>query len=207
MKESESKTHWETIHKQRRPEEVSWYKPHLNISLKLLTNARLNPEGRLVDVGGGASTLADDLLERGIRRITVLDISGHALAASKARLGERAGDVEWIEADVTQAKLPAGHYDIWHDRAAFHFLTDLADRRRYIEVMRNALKPNGQLIIATFSLQGPPRCSGLEVVRYSPETLQAELGNDFKLVEALEEEHRTPFDAVQKFIYARFQKT
>ena len=199
------KTHWETIYRQKRPEEVSWYQPHLETSLRLLENAGLNPESRIIDVGGGASTLADDLLEKGIKEITVLDISGQALAASKERLGERADRVEWIEADITQADLPAGRYDLWHDRAVFHFLTRTEDRRRYIDVMRRALKAGGQAVLATFSLQGPPRCSGLEVIRYSPETLQAELGGAFRLVEALEEEHQTPFHTIQKFSYARFQ--
>jgi len=202
----EQKFHWDTIYRQKRPGEVSWYQPYLNGSLKLLANAGLQPNSRVIDVGGGASTLVDDLLGRGIRDITVLDISDQALTAAKGRLGERADGVNWMEADILQVELPAGRYDIWHDRALFHFLTNPADRRRYIETMSGALKPNGQLIIATFSTQGPSRCSGLEVIRYSPETLQAELGDRFKRVESVEEEHQTPFHTIQKFIYARFEK-
>lgn len=202
----ESKAHWERIYQQKQPEEVSWYKPHLDTSLKFLNHAGLNPESPIIDVGGGASTLVDDLLDQGIRSITVLDVSHNALAISKARLAERAAKVAWIEADVTQVKLPVGTYDLWHDRAVFHFLRNSEDRQRYIETLTTALKSNGQLIIATFALEGPPRCSGLEVVRYKPETLQAELGHAFQFVEALEEEHHTPFHTVQRFLYARFQK-
>ena len=201
-----SKEHWEQLYQLKRPTEVSWYTPHLDASLKLLGRAGLCPESRVLDVGGGASTLVDDLLDHGITQISVLDISGQALAASQARLGDRAVQVDWIEGDVTQAQLPRHRYDIWHDRAVFHFLTSPEHRRRYTETASEALKPGGQCIIATFSLQGPPRCSGLEVVRYSPETLQAELGHGFRLVESLDEAHRTPFNTVQHFVYCRFQK-
>ena len=202
----EHKSHWETIYTQKRPGEVSWYQPHLSVSLRLLMNAGLHPHSRMIDVGGGASTLVDDLLEQGIGDVTVLDISGRALAAARARLGEHATSVTWIEADITRAQLPTASYDLWHDRAVFHFLTEAEDRRRYVATMRDALKPDGQAIVATFSLQGPPRCSGLEVVRYSAETLQAEVGDDFRLMEARDEEHRTPFNTMQKFLYCRFQK-
>ena len=201
-----TKNHWESIYSQKKPDEVSWYKPHLTVSLGLLANAGLHPGSQLIDVGAGASTLVDDLIKAGMMNLTVLDISGQALAVSKRRLGHQANQVEWIEADITQAKLRTEYYDIWHNRAVFHFLTMAEDRRRYIESMREALKPGGQAILATFALQGPPRCSGLDIIRYSPETLQAELGNIFKLMEMVPEEHRTPFQTVQQFIYARFQK-
>jgi ubiquinone/menaquinone biosynthesis C-methylase UbiE len=200
------KTHWENIYGQKKPNEVSWYTPHLNSSLQVLTSAGLNPSSHLIDVGAGASTLVDDLIKRGTKSMTILDISGEALAVSKARLGQRANEVEWIEADITQAKLRKEYYDNWHDRAVFHFLTNIEDRRRYVAAMTDALKPQGQLAMATFSLQGPLRCSGLDIVRYSSQTLQAELGKGFRLIEALEEEHQTPFNTAQKFIYCRFQK-
>ena len=200
------KSHWEAIYTQKRPAEVSWYQPRLAVSLRLLANAGLRPESRVIDVGGGASTLVDDLLDQGVKEVTVLDISGHALAVSKARLGERAERVTWMEADITHAQLPAASYDLWHDRAVFHFLTNAEDRRRYVATMRGAQTPGGHAILATFSLHGPPRCSGLEVVRYSPDTLQAELGADFTLVETLEEAHRTPVQTVQQFVYCRFQR-
>jgi len=201
----EPKSHWETIYQQKRPGEVSWYQPHLNVSLSLLANAGLSAGSRIIDVGGGASTLVDDLLARGVSDVTVLDISGHALAVSKARLGERAARVTWMEADITRVPLPAASYDLWHDRAVFHFLTKAEDRRRYLATMRETLRPGGHAILATFALQGPPRCSGLDVVRYSPATLHAEVGGDFRLIEALDEGHRTPANTVQQFLYCRFQ--
>lgn len=201
-----SKAHWESVYRRSRPEAVGWYQPHLATSLALMARAGLNPSSRVIDVGGGASTLVDDLLDRGVAAITVLDLSESALAASRARLGARAGAVQWIEGDVTQARLPAGAYELWHDRAFFHFLTDSASRRRYLEVAQEALVPAGQLILATFGLRAPRRCSGLAVVRYSPATLQEIVGRRFTLVEALEEAHRTPANTVQPFLYARFQK-
>ena len=203
---TDSKAHWDTVYQQKRPEEVSWYQPHLAVSLRLLAHAGLRPESRIIDVGSGASTLVDDLLAQGVKDITVLDLSGRALAVSKVRLGERADRVTWIEADITRAQLPAASCDLWHDRAVFHFLTQAEDRRRYVDTMRNALKPDGQIVLSAFSLQGPPRCSGLDVVRYGSDTLQAELGEQFRVVETVEEAHRTPSGAVQQFLYARFQK-
>lgn len=201
------RAHWEAIYKQRRPEEVSWYEPHLTVSLRLLANAGLRPDSRVIDVGGRASTLVDDLLEQGIHDVTVLDIAGHALAVSKARLGARADNVQWIEADVTDVQLPTAAYDIWHDRVVFHFLTHPEARRRYLDALRDALRPGGQVVMATFGLQAPPKCSGLDVMRYSPQTLQAELGSAFRLAESIEEEHRTPFNTVQPFLYCRFERT
>lgn len=206
LKKFDSQRHWEKVYQSQKPDKVSWYKPHLDLSLDILTHAGLKPSSHIIDVGAGASTLVDDLIKLGVKAVTVLDVSGEALAVSKARLGKQADEIEWVETDITQAKLRKEYYDIWHDRAVFHFLTDAEDRRRYIAGMTEALKPNGQLVMATFSLQGPPRCSGLDVVRHSPETLQVELGNGFRLVESLEEEHRTPFNTVQKFIYCRFQR-
>ena len=200
------KDHWETVYQQKRPDGVSWYQPHLNLSLTLLERSGLHQHSHVIDVGGGTSTLVDDLLGRGLTHVTVLDLSHHALAAAKARLGDRASAVHWMEADITQATLPDGAYDLWHDRAVFHFLTSAADRQRYRTIMTNALTPTGHVILATFSLQGPPRCSGLDVVRYSPDTLQGELGTGFRLMEARDEAHRTPFNTVQAFIYCRFQR-
>ena len=201
------KDHWETIHVQKHPANVSWYQPHLNISLKLIEQVGLNPNSSIIDVGGGFSTLVDDLLKKSVKHITVLDISGQALAAAKTRLGDRASGVSWLEADVVQVQLPQNAYDTWHDRAVFHFLVNAEDRQRYVRVMRASLKSDGQLIMATFSLDGPPRCSGLEVVRYSADMLQTELGSDFRLMETLEEEHHTPSNMIQKFTYCRFKKT
>jgi SAM-dependent methyltransferase len=160
----------------------------------------------VIDVGGGDSRLADGLLTRGVTCITVLDVSGAALARARARLGPRSGLVNWIEADVTFDWI-APMADIWHDRAVFHFFTDADERRRYADRMRRALKPGGSAIIATFADDGPQRCSGLPVVRYSPDALSAELGAGFELRDAVREEHRTPSGGAQQFVYCRFVRT
>ena len=202
----EHKTHWDNVYTQKQPGEVSWYQPHLTVSLTLLAKAGLHPGSRVIDAGGGASTLVDDLLARGVQNITVLDLSAQALAASKVRLGQRAVNVQWIAGDMTRVPLPQSHYDLWHDRAVFHFLTQPDDRRRYVDAVRGALTSNGQLVMAAFSLHGPPRCSGLDVIRYSPETLHAEFGSEFRLMDTFDEEHRTPFNTTQHFVYCRFQR-
>ena len=155
----------------------------------------------MIDIGGGDSRLVDHLIARGVRCVTVVDISGAALRRAAARLPGT--PVNWIEADVTSA-WTAPHADIWHDRAAFHFLTDPTDRARYVERLWSVLKPGGHAIVATFALDGPPRCSGLDVVRYSAGTLAAELGPRFRLVETLTDEHHTPMGTVQAFCYNRF---
>ena len=160
----------------------------------------------MIDVGGGDSRLADGLVARGVTCITVLDVSGAALARTRARLGARSGLVNWIAADVTSDWIaPAA--DIWHDRAVFHFLTEADERRRYRDRMRRAVKPGGSAIIATFADDGPQRCSGLPVVRYSPDALSAELGEDVELRESVREEHRTPSGGIQQFVYCRFVLT
>jgi ubiquinone/menaquinone biosynthesis C-methylase UbiE len=200
------KGHWEGVYKAKTPTQVSWYQPHLERSLALVSRAGLRHDASIIDVGGGASTLVDDLLARGFTHMTVLDISGEALRVAKTRLGIRADDVRWVEADVTEAALPQHGYDLWHDRAVFHFFTDADKRNQYVGVLRRALRVEGQMILATFGVNGPPRCSGLEVVRYNPEQLQAELGKEFRLLETLREDHLTPFGGMQEFIYCRFQK-
>ncbi|AMV40210.1 class I SAM-dependent methyltransferase [Planctomyces sp. SH-PL62] len=201
-----TKAHWDRVYEAKGPTGVSWYEPQLRTSLDLIARTEVAPDARIIDVGGGASTLVDDLVHGGYRDLTVLDVSGEALAFAKARLGARAGGVTWVEGDVTQAGLPWWAYDLWHDRAVFHFLTAAADRRAYVEVVRRALKPGGHVIIATFGPAGPSRCSGLPVVRYGPEGLAREFGEGFRLMEARPEEHRTPEGNVQQFTYARFQE-
>lgn len=155
----------------------------------------------MIDIGGGDSRLVDHLIGRGVRCVTVVDISGAALRRAAARLP--GAPVRWIEADVTGA-WTAPPVDLWHDRAAFHFLTDATDRARYVEHLSNTLKPGGQAIIATFALDGPPKCSGLDVMRYSADTLAAELGTTFRLIETLNDDHHTPMGSVQPFCYNRF---
>ncbi len=202
-----SKRHWDTVYKSKAPTGVSWYQPHLTKSLQLISRTGIDTAGHLIDVGGGASTLVDDLLDQGFRHVTVLDISSEALNAARSRLGERADGAVWIEADVAEAALPHHGYQVWHDRAVFHFLTRVQDRQRYVRAVHHALQPGGHLIIATFGLNGPTRCSGLEIVRYSPETLRVEFGEEFTLLESLDEEHQTPFGTQQAFIYCYFRRS
>lgn len=202
----ERKAHWEGVYRAKSPHEVSWYKEHLSLSLQFIRSSGADTAASVIDVGGGASTLVDDLLAQGFRHLTVLDVSQAALLAARKRLGPRAEDVTWIEADVTMAELPEGFYDIWHDRAVFHFLTEKSERRRYVEVLMRSLKAGGHLILAAFALQGPPRCSGLDVVRYSTGTLHEELGNAFVLRESVHETHVTPAGKEQQFLYCRYRK-
>lgn len=203
---SEKKSHWENIYATKKPEDVSWYQASLEKSLALIASTGIGSDGQIIDVGGGASTLVDDLLAQGYRNVTVLDLSATALAAAKARLGSRAQAVTWIEADITGAVLPHHHYDIWHDRAVFHFLTRAEDRRRYVETLLHALKPGGHVIIASFGPDGPQQCSGLDIMRYGPEQMHAEFGSGFKLVHSVTEKHVTPFGKEQDFIYCYCRK-
>ncbi|HKW40965.1 MAG TPA: class I SAM-dependent methyltransferase [Gemmatimonadales bacterium] len=195
------KSHWERIYRTKLPTQVSWYQPHVLRSLDLIRRVRPPPNGGIIDVGGGASTLIDDLLDGGYHDLTVLDLSATALAESRTRLGARAGSVRWIEADILNASLPQGRYSIWHDRAVFHFLTEPADRASYIVQVRRAVRPGGFVLVASFADDGPTRCSGLDVHRYSPETLHAEFGSPFRLIASEREEHITPAGVVQAFIY------
>ena len=197
----DTKNHWEHIYETKAPTQVSWYQEHAKNSLQYIQNTGVQTTGHIIDVGGGTSTLVDDLIEEGFQNITVLDVSGTALQLARQRLGTRAAIVSWIEADITQAELPQDIYDVWHDRAVFHFLTKAEDRQRYINTVRHSLRKGGHVIIATFALDGPEHCSGLEVVRYSPESLHSEFGEDFEVVNSARETHRTPFGTEQKFIY------
>jgi ubiquinone/menaquinone biosynthesis C-methylase UbiE len=199
------KAHWEGVYRQKAPETVSWYQPRASVSLRLIELAGVGPGDRIIDVGGGASVLVENLLEAGHREVTVLDLSGAALARARSRLGERAAAVTWLEADVTAADLAPGAYDLWHDRAVFHFLVAPGERRAYVSTLRGALRPGGHVIIATFAEDGPERCSGLPVRRYGPQQLQAELGEDFELLASEREEHVTPGGAVQRFQYSLFR--
>jgi ubiquinone/menaquinone biosynthesis C-methylase UbiE len=200
------KTHWEHIYETKAPTQVSWYQEHAQYSLNFIQNTGAGKTDHVIDIGGGASTLVDDLLAAGFQQISVLDVSGTALQLARQRLGRRAADVKWIEADITQAGLPEQAYDIWHDRAVFHFLTQAADRQRYVETVQRSVRRGGHVIIATFAPDGPDHCSGLEVVRYSPESLHDEFGKGFELVDSMPETHHTPFGAEQKFIYCYCRK-
>jgi len=184
---------------------VSWHEAFPELSLALIAATGAGKDARLIDVGGGASVLVDQLLDAGCTRVTVLDISAVALRHAKERLGQRADHVTWLEADVTAGRL-AGTFDVWHDRAVFHFLTDPEDRARYLDAVDRAVPTGRHVIIAAFAPEGPPRCSGLEVRRYSPIALQEELGERFDLVDTRRETHATPSKARQAFLYARFRQ-
>ncbi len=200
------KSHWETVYQTKSDQQVSWYREHLDNSLQMILDTNVGKNAAIIDVGGGSSTLADDLLANNFADISVLDISSAALEKSKARLGKNADRIKWIEADITEVSLPEGYYDVWHDRAVFHFLTDSEDRRKYIEVVNRSLKVGGHIIVASFGLDGPQKCSGLNVVRYSPETMRGEFGNEFKLVKSFNETHQTPFNTSQEFVYCYCRK-
>jgi len=201
-----SKNHWDRVYATKSPQGVSWYQPHADQSVRLIRQTGLPLSASIIDVGGGASTLVDDLLQAGYRRLTVLDLSGAALAAAQARLGDAARQVTWLEADVTRVTLPAQAFDLWHDRAVFHFLTGEREREAYVAAVMHAVKPGGHVIVATFAEDGPLQCSGLPVVRYSPQGLHAEFGNPFTLLKHEREEHHTPSGSVQKFIYCYCRK-
>jgi SAM-dependent methyltransferase len=199
------KRHWERVYTEKSAHETSWYQAVPTPSLQMIRHAADGATPSLIDVGGGASLLADVLLEQGFLDLTVLDISARALEQARLRLGPRADRIEWIEADVTEF-VPGRSWEIWHDRAAFHFLIDPADRARYVDVLRRALVVGGQAIIAAFAPDGPQRCSGLEIVRYKAQTLAGELGPGFELEEERCEVHLTPAGSEQRFGFYRFRK-
>ena len=198
--------HWQAVYRTKNATEVSWYAPHLDRSIELIREVAA-PGAEIIDVGGGASTLVDDLLAGGFSAITVLDISQAALDIAQHRLGVHGRSVRWIQADITTADLPAARYDVWHDRAVFHFLTETLDRRAYVETLKRSVKDGGHVVIATFALDGPPRCSGLDVVRYDGAALQRQLGSPFELTRSFEESHATPAGKEQRFNFCRFRKT
>ncbi|HEY7114109.1 MAG TPA: class I SAM-dependent methyltransferase [Thermoanaerobaculia bacterium] len=195
------KRHWDEVYAAKGPEHVSWFRPHLDRSLAFLDAARIGPDAGVIDVGGGASTFVDDLLDRGYRNVTVLDLSQAALDAAQWRLGERARDVRWICADATEARLPENAYDFWHDRAVFHFLLDAGTRARYVDAVRRSLRPGGHIVVATFGPHGPEKCSGLDVLRFTPEALHAEFGTEFSKLADTTEAHVTPWGSEQEFVY------
>lgn len=197
----DSKNHWETVYTTKAPTEVSWYRPHLDTSLRLIEEAAGEHGARIIDVGGGESTLVDDLSAAGHRELSVLDISLTALEVTKARLGTAADAVQWLCGDITSIDLPHHHYDVWHDRAVFHFLTDAAARAAYVRQAAHAVKPGGHVIVATFGPEGPTKCSGLDVVRYAPDALHDQFGPAFQLDKHTTEMHRTPTGSVQQFTY------
>lgn len=201
-----SKDHWEKVYSTKAADDVSWFQPHADMSMRLIHDGGLSKGAAIIDVGGGASTLVDDLLNEGYGNITVLDLSGAALETSRSRLGPQADGVQWMEADITHAEFEPHSLDLWHDRAVFHFLTSEADRAAYVHQVLRALKPGGHVIMATFGANGPMQCSGLPVMRYAPDELRAEFGEAFTMLAHEEEVHHTPFGTDQQFIYCLCRK-
>ncbi len=193
--------HWESVYQRKAVDQVSWFQPRAATSLELIESICPDRAVRIIDVGAGASVLVDDLLEAGYCNLTVLDIAASALDVSKARLGARAAQVDWRVGDVTTVDLPEAGFDVWHDRAVFHFLTEEEDRRRYVAQVLHAVRPGGHVIVATFGPNGPLKCSDLEVRRYAPEDLHGEFGAEFDLLGHHTESHRTPAGKDQEFVY------
>ena len=200
------KAHWENVYAGKATDRVSWYQAHADASLAMIAATGLPLDDAIIDVGGGASTLVDDLLDRQYRHVTVLDLSGAALRAAQARLGARATAVCWLEADVRDAGLAPQSFDLWHDRAVFHFLTEPGDRAAYVGAAAAAMVPGGHLIIATFADDGPERCSGLPVVRYGADALAAQFTPAFVLLNQRRHLHQTPAGGLQSFLYCHFRR-
>lgn len=200
------RAHWEDVYTRTATDEVSWFQPEATRSRALVGGCAAERDAAIIDVGGGASVLVDDLLADGYTHLSVLDLAGSALAAARERLGERAGQVEWIEADVLEYPFAEDAFDVWHDRAVFHFLTDAADRRRYVAQLQRALRPGGHVVIATFAEDGPSQCSGLDVQRHTERSLQEALGPAFELRDSRYEIHHTPAGKEQAFLYCVFRQ-
>ena len=199
------RTHWQKIHQEKSALDVSWYQEEPKLSLELIHSANVAIYDPIIDVGCGASVLIDHLIKECFPNLAVLDISANALASTKNRLGDSAKNVDWFVDDITQFDAP-NKFSLWHDRAVFHFLTDHSDRKNYVKVLKNSLRTEGHLIIATFAVGGPEKCSGLEIVQYDSEKMIAELGEEFELIEERKELHITPAQKKQEFIFFHFLK-
>lgn len=197
----EPKGHWEKVYSTKSTTEVSWFQEHAKTSLKIMREANVSKSASIIDVGGGASTFVDDLLSDGYDDITVLDLSGAAMTAAKSRLGERASQPKWMQANILEVQFQKYSYDVWHDRAVFHFLTSENERRAYVGKVLQAVKPGGFVVVATFAEDGPTKCSGLPVMRYNASELHAEFGELFQLIGHEKESHHTPGGNEQKFVY------
>ena len=205
MQSESRQAHWQNVYTKKGENEVSWFQENPAPSLDLIAQVGATSTSAIIDIGGGASRLVDNLVERGFEDVTVLDLPEAALEAAKDRLGGRAAQVQWIVADATVWE-PVRAYDVWHDRAAFHFLTGDHDRAAYVVRLERALKVGGHAIIATFALDGPERCSGLPVVRYDPEGLGQTLGRTFQLVDTRRHVHATPWGSNQSFQFSVFRR-
>jgi SAM-dependent methyltransferase len=200
-----ARDHWEKIYTDKAPNAVSWYRPHLEKSLELIEQWAPGKSASIIDVGGGESTLADDLVARGYENVTVLDISQAAIDVSRKRLGAASQRVFWLAADITRVELGIAAYDVWHDRAVFHFLIAASDREAYVRQLLRSVRRGGHVIVSTFAPEGPMKCSGLDVMRYDADSLRMEFGERFRLIESFTELHDTPFGTVQQFLYCHGQ--
>ncbi len=198
---NERQMHWQAVYQGKSERQTSWYRPHLDASLRWIDGLDLAPDTPVIDVGGGRSTLVDDLLDRGFSDVTVLDLSDAALAQSRERLGERASSVHWQAGDIIEVELPEAKFGLWHDRAVFHFLVEDEAQQRYVERAARAIRFGGDMIVATFAADGPERCSGLPVARYDADALAARFAPHFERLDADRDVHRTPFDTEQPFTY------
>lgn len=205
MEHLDRKKHWENIYQTKDLKDVSWYQPTPTTSLDFLKQFNIPTTAKIIDIGGGDSFLVDHLLELGYTDLTVLDISAAALDRAKQRLGDRATKVKWIVADAANFK-PTEQYDFWHDRAAFHFLTQEQEITNYIDTIQKSIKPTGVLVIGTFSEQGPKKCSGIEIKQYSETTMTDRLKKFFEKVKCITVDHKTPFDTIQNFIFCSFRR-
>lgn len=205
MQTFDRKKHWEEVYKNKRIDEVSWYQPIPTTSLDFIRELKVPKEARIIDVGGGDSLFADHLLEKGYTDITVLDISEMAIARARKRLGRKAEKVKWIVADAANYK-PARTYDFWHDRAAFHFLTDKKEIESYINNLKEYIHPSGHLVLGTFSTQGPIKCSGINITQYSEQSMSDLLSGYFKLIRCIKVDHHTPSKKIQNFIFCSFER-
>ena len=203
----QTKEHWENVYTTKATDSVSWFQEHAETSLKLIQSTHVAKSASIIDIGGGASTLVDDLLSNGYSKLSVLDLSSAALEVSKERIGPAAENVNWFVADITKVNFPEHEFDVWHDRAVFHFLTEPEDRLAYVKNVLRSVKPKGHIIISTFAEDGPTKCSGLPVMRYSAESLNAELGESFLLKSQFNETHSTPFGTTQNFKFFHFEKS
>jgi SAM-dependent methyltransferase len=202
---SRDEQHWRRLYERHAPQEVSWYEPVAELSLALIEEARLPFDAAILDAGGGTSRLAGQLIDAGYTDITVADITAEALQSAQAELGETATRVRWVEADLRDHDF-GRRYDLWHDRAAFHFMVDPGDRERYLATLSRSVRPGGNVILATFGPNGPTHCSGLPVVRYSAEELTQLLGPGFQIISSRQTDHTTPSGAIQQFVYAHLRR-
>ena len=206
METQTSKKHWENVFATKQPTEVSWFQTYPQTSIDFIELFKLPLTANIIDIGGGDSCLVDVLLEKGYQNVTVLDISANALKRAKKRLGKKAKQVNWIVSDITDFK-PQIKYDFWHDRAAFHFLTTNEAIYKYVAIAENTINKNGYLILGTFSENGPKKCSGLEITQYNETSMNARFEVSFKKIKCITENHITPFNTTQNFLFCSFQKT